>query len=133
MEAIRELERIRERLGGQLRVLQSELDAVNKAIQLLQREQASAGTPAEAQRFAKAGLAESIRQVVGTVFTVPRQIRNRMLEGGYRAPSKAKLLNAVYATCKRLAEKGEFEAGKVDGKLAFRKKGQPEERTPPMV
>ena len=60
--------------------------------------------------------------VVGSQFMLPLQIRNRMLEGGYPASSRAKLLNAVYATSKRLVESGEFEKGKVNGKLAFRKK-----------
>jgi hypothetical protein len=125
MEAIRELEKLRERIAAQLHTMQAEFDAVNKAIALLEREQRNEAGSMQSKRFAKAGLAQSIREIVrGSQFMKPTQIRDHMLEGGYVPTTKANLLNAVYATAKRLAVSGEFEKGKVNGKLAFRKREQ---------
>jgi len=125
MEAIRELEKIKERIAAQLHTMQTELDAVNKAIGLLEREQRNEAGSMQSKRFAKAGLAQSIREIVrGSQFMRPAQIRDCMLEGGYTPRTKANFLNAVYATAKRLAVSGEFEKGKLNGKLAFRKREQ---------
>ncbi len=124
MDAIGQLNRLKERLEGQLHTTRTELDAVDKALQLLEREQSAEPLAAGDKRFARLGLSDSCRQIVGEEWTTPLEVRNRMLQGGYQSKNKKKanLLNAIYATLKRLAESGTFEAGKKNGKLAFRKK-----------
>jgi len=123
-----ELRRIKSRLEATIRSSQSELDVINKAIELVEREQ---GKPAKAlflssgdnQDFAKLGLTEAIRKCVGSDFVIPSEVRDSMLMGGFPVPKggRGRLLNYVFVTLKRLAKTGELDAGKKSGKFAVRR------------
>jgi hypothetical protein len=123
-----ELRRIKSRLEGTIRSSQSELDVINKAIELVEREQGTSpkafllGT-GENRDFAKLGLTEAIRKCVGSEFVIPSEVRDTMLMGGFPVPKagKGRLLNYVFVTLKRLAKTGELDAGKKGGKFAVRR------------
>jgi hypothetical protein len=122
MEAVRELLALKAHLETQLRNIHAELDAVNKTITVLQRDRPTSGRNTHRKEFSKLGLTDSIRAALTGEFQTPVQIRNAMLEGGYAAKDRASLLNSVYATVKRLADKTkEAEAGKINGVNAYRK------------
>ncbi len=130
MEAIRELTRIKQRKHDQLRALQFEVDAIDKAIELLEREDQSEGSASKSKEFAKTGFADGCRSIVGPEFITPLEVRDRLIRGGFKHKSKAKALSGVYATLKRLAgANGLFEVGKLNGKKAYRVKQKPERPT----
>jgi hypothetical protein len=122
MQAKHELMRLKDKLQRQIAVLESEMATVDKAIQLLERE-TSPGVNGlhKDKRFAKAGLSDALRQIVGSEWISPAEARDQMLDGGFRAGSKAKLLSAVYATLKRLGT-NELEGKKIDGKMKYRRR-----------
>jgi hypothetical protein len=122
MEAIRELSQVRNKLETQIRTLQSEMEAIDKAIQLVQRETA-ANNPKSApdKSFAKVGLTTACREMIGTEWITPFEIREQLLRRGFKTEHKAKLLNAIFATLRRLAKKGEFESQRINDKLRYRR------------
>jgi len=122
MDTIQELMRVRAGIQDQLRESQSELQAVDTTIKLLQRERQSNIETTNTKEFAKGGLSDACRGILGSELVTPLQVRDRLMLGGYPAKSKSKLLSSVYATVKRLAMRGEIEAGKLGGKSAYRKK-----------
>jgi hypothetical protein len=121
MEATHELMKLKEKLLKQIAVLQAEMDTVDRAIQLLAREDRAGANGSQNKRFRKSGLSESIRQVVESDWISPTEVRDLLMHGGYRNADKAKLLGSVFATMKRLG-KTEFEMRKLEGKLKYRKK-----------
>jgi hypothetical protein len=122
MDAIHELSDMRNKLENQIRTLKSELEAVEKTIQLLKRENATTSPRnAEDKSFSRIGLTEACRKSIGDEWISPSEIREQLLKRGFKTPNKAKLLNAVFATLRRLAAKGEFEGQRIDGKLKYRK------------
>lgn len=130
METIDELLRIREQLEGKMRMCQSELAAINKAIELVRRERLSLpasalqpSAPSKTRELARLGLTDACREVVRNEFVTPLYVRDALLIGGFPVPKKGKgrLLNYVFVTLKRLCQEGgEFERGEVDGKFAVR-------------
>jgi len=127
---IQELTQIKHRLESTIRSCQTELDAINKAIELVQREQGGKSTlistdgSRKVNEFARLGLSDACRHVVGAEFISPSEVRDSLLLGGYPIPKKGKgrLLNYVFVTLKRLSDTGgEFERGKKNGKFAVRR------------
>ena len=127
MEAIRELTKLRQRKYGQLRELKVEVDAIDKAIELLEREKHREGLTSTSKEFSKTGFADGCRSIVGPEFITPLEIRDRLIRGGFKHNSKTKVLGGVYATLKRLAgPNGPFENGTLNGKKAYRVRNQPD-------
>jgi hypothetical protein len=124
MQATQQLTQLKERLRRQIAVLESELNTVDKAIQLLEREHvAGAGDqPYQDRRYAKMGLTDACRLVIGSEWLAPVQVRDEMLRGGFNIEQKKKLLGYCFATLKRLAQKGDLEGKQIDGKLKYRKR-----------
>ena len=120
MDAISELTRIRGRLKLKLLDLEAEIDAVDRAIGLLEAEQSLSNVKARSRRFVKMGLSEACREIIGSDYITPIEVRDMLRQGGYPKSAKSKLLNSVYATLKRLTA-NDFEKGKVNGKTVFRK------------
>jgi hypothetical protein len=135
METIDELLRIREQIESKIRLCQSELGAINKAIELVRRERLSLpasalqlSTSTKTKEFARLGLTDACREVVRNDFVTPLHVRDALLIGGFPVPKKGKgrLLNYVFVTLKRLCQEGgEFERGEVDGKFAVRLRPAP--------
>jgi hypothetical protein len=124
MTARTELLQLKERLSKQIAVLESEMATVDRAIQLLEREhQSGSGGASGSQdkRFRNVGLADACRQIVGSDWISPSEVRNYMMQGGFKNTNKARLLGGVFATLKRLGET-ELEGKRVDGKLKYRKR-----------
>ena len=127
MDAIRELTKLQQRKHDQLCALQVEVDTIDKAIELLERENQSEGLTSTSKEFAKTGFADGCRSIVGPEFVTPPEVRDRLIRGGFKHESKIKVLGGVYSTLKRLAgPNGPFEAGTMNGKKAYRMKQQPE-------
>jgi hypothetical protein len=121
MQAREELTQLKDKLRKQISVLEAEMETVDSAIRLLEREhQQPSATGVQSRRFAKTGLSDACREIVGSEWILPSEVRNRMTQGGYKA-EKAKLLSSVFATLKRLAGK-ELEGKKIDGKMKYRKR-----------
>jgi len=126
MSAQQELLQLKERLQKQISVLEGEMATVDKAIQLLNREGKPGGVsapipPVQDKRFARMGLSEACREIVGAEWILPSEVRNQMLQGGFRTDDKAGLLSSVFATLKRLATK-DLEGAKIEGKMRYRKR-----------
>jgi len=124
MSAQQELLQLKGRLQKQISVLEAEMATVDKAIQLLDREgkfATATGTTGQDKRFSKMGLSEACREIVGSNWTLPSEVRNQMLQGGFKTADKAGLLSSVFATLKRLATK-DLEGAKIDGKMRYRKR-----------
>jgi len=121
MQARDELIRLREKLRAQISVLESEMATVDKAIQLLERENHSGAAGTQDKRFHKLGLSDACRQIVGSEWISPAEVRDQMMRGGFKNHNKSKLLGSVFATLKRLA-KNELEGKKMDGKMKYRKR-----------
>ena len=129
MEAIRELTKIRKRLHDQLRDLQVEVDAIDMAIKVLEREDEKEGSVSESDEFSNTGFADGCRSIVGPEFITPPEVRDRLILGGFKHKDKTKVLSGVYATLKRMAgSNGPFESGKLNGKKAYRVKENPEQK-----
>ena len=78
--------RLKEKLQKQIRVLESELEAIDKAIHLLAREKGSAGPGGHSDaKFKKLGLSDACRQIVGSEWILPSEVRNQMMQGGYKS------------------------------------------------
>src|ERR1700683_2611063 len=123
MQATQELLQLKVKLQKHIFVLQAELETVDKAIQLLEREDRAPGaTGPQDRRFSKLGLSDACRQIVAAEWISPAEGRNSMMQGGFKHDSKGKLLGSVFATLKRLAAKGEMEGKKVDGRMKYRKR-----------
>jgi hypothetical protein len=124
MQARTELLQLKERLQKQISVLESEMVTVDKAIQLLEREHQGGSEVHGSQdkRFRNVGLADACRRIViSDNWLSPFDVRNAMLQGGFKSDDKTKLLSAVFATLKRLGQ-SELEGKKVDGKLKYRRR-----------
>lgn len=121
MQAKNELLQLKARLQKQIAVLQSEMVVVDKAIQLLERENHSETNGSQDKKFRKAGLSDACRQIVGDDWISPTEVRNELMQGGYPNDDKSKLLAAVFATLKRLGKK-QMEGKKIDGKMKYRKR-----------
>lgn len=122
MQAKQELTQLKEKLQKHIAVLNAEMDTVDKAIRLLDRENESSGvTGQQDKRFAKVGLSDTCRQIVGNEWISPTEVRDAMMQGGYKKADKGKLLGSVFATLKRLS-KSELEGKRVDGKMKYRKR-----------
>ena len=129
MEAIRELTKIRKRLHDQLRDLQVEVDAIDRTINVLEREDEKEGSVSESDEFSNTGFADGCRSIVGHEFIAPQEVRDRLILGGFKHKDKTKVLSGVYATLKRLAgSNGPFESEKLNGKKAYRVKENPEQK-----
>lgn len=123
MQAKAELLQLKGKLQKQISVLESEMATVDKAIQLLEREDRVVGaTGSQDKRFRKLGLSDACRHIVDSEWISPAEVRNNMMQGGFKNDDKAKLLGSVFATLKRLATKGELEGKKIDGKMKYRKR-----------
>lgn len=121
MEAIKELLKVRERLNSQLRTTQSEVDAVEKAIKVLEREnpESAIGT----KELRTLGVSDAVRRLVKGEFVTTTKVRDQLIMGGFPCPNgKGALLDVVWSTMRRFANKPDFEAGKVDGKFALRRR-----------
>jgi len=119
MQAKNELMQLKAKLQKQIAVLESEMTTVDAAIHLIERENRREAAGPEDKRFRKMGLSEACRQIVGPEWISPAEVRTQMMQGGFKNHDKAKLLSAVFATLKRLAQK-EFEGKKIDGKMKYR-------------
>jgi hypothetical protein len=119
MQAKNELMQLKGKLQKQITVLESEMKTVDAAIQLIERENQLEPASPQDKRFRKAGLSDACRQIVGSEWISPTEVRNQMMQGGFKNRDKTKLLAAVFATVKRLAKK-EFEGKKIDGKMKYR-------------
>lgn len=122
MQAIQELMQLKEGLQKHIGVLQSEMATVDKAIQLLEREGQRSTQTINEKQFSKTGLSDACRLIVGNEWISPGEIRDRMIQGGFKNNGKSKLLGSVFATCKRLAASEEFDVGRVDEKQKYRKR-----------
>lgn len=123
MQAKQQLMQLKDKLLKQISILESEMATVDKAIQLLEREDRVTGAPGpQDKRFRKVGLSDACRQIVGSEWISPTEVRNAMMEGGFKNADKSKLLGSVFATLKRLAVKGDLEAKRVDAKMKYRKR-----------
>jgi hypothetical protein len=120
MQAKRELTQLRERLKQQIAALESEMATIDKAIELLEREDQSSPNAPYGKRFRKVGLSDAIRQVVASVWISPTEVRDELMHGGYPNEDKNKLLASVFATMKRLGKSGGFEVRRIEGKLKYR-------------
>ena len=129
MEVILELTKIRKRLQDQLRDLQVEVDAIDRTINVIEREDEKEGSVSESDEFSNTGFADGCRSIVGHEFIAPREVRDRLILGGFKHKDKTKVLSGVYATLKRLAgSNGPFESEKLNGKKAYRVKENPEQK-----
>lgn len=122
MEAIKELTRIKDKLQAQIHSLEVETAAIEKAIQLLERENRPETVLVQEKRFSKLGLSDACREIAGAEWLSPLEVREQLMRGGFKSDDKVKLLNSVFATLKRLAKMGELEARRVDSKLKYRKR-----------
>jgi hypothetical protein len=121
MEAIKELLLLRERLQSQLRTLQSEVEAVDKAIKVLEREHPESAI--KTKELSSLGITDAIRRLVKSEYVSPVKVRDQLILGGFPCPKgKSKLLNTVWSTMKRFEDSPEYEKGKVDGQFALRRK-----------
>ena len=121
MQATQELMQLKEKLQKHIAVLHAEMETVDRAIRLLERENQSRTQGPQDKKFAKTGLSEACRTIVGPEWISPAEVRGVMMNGGYKTTDKAKLLGYVFATLKRLAQ-SELEGRKVDGKMKYRKR-----------
>ena len=126
MNALTELRRLQRVLLDTLATVQLEADSINKAIEILEREQNKlADQNANGKEFSNIGLADACRKIIRSEFISPLEVRNQLVAGGYPFKStKGKLLGSVYSTIKRSERKGELEAQKEDGRWCFRKKSK---------
>src|ERR1700751_3218841 len=103
MEAIKELLIVRERLQSQIRALEGEVDAVNKAIKVLEREDPE--TAMKTKQLGNLGTTDAIRRLIGSEFVTPITVRDQLILGGFPCRNgKQRLLNVVWATMKRLGK-----------------------------
>jgi hypothetical protein len=135
MQAIRALEDLKSRLEAQIATTQADLEAVARAIRLLEREtpETLSQMSPEAANVAgntprpimPAGLSDLCRQIIEDQWIAPLNVRDRLMELGYPNTDKHRLLSSVYATLKRLADNGELESRKIDGaSTEFRRRPQ---------
>ncbi|HTU40279.1 MAG TPA: hypothetical protein VMF10_01125 [Candidatus Aquilonibacter sp.] len=121
MEAIRELLKVRDRLTSQLRAIQSEVDAVEKAVKVLEREHPEAAI--RTKELSNLGLSDAIRHLVQDKLVTTIKVRDLLIQGGFSYPQgKGKLLDVVWSTMRRLGRNPGYETGKVDGKFALRRR-----------
>lgn len=120
MQAKRELTQLKERLKQQIAGLESEMATIDRAIQLLEREDQSSPNSLRRRRFRNVGLSDAIRQVVASEWISPTEVRDELMHGGYPNEDKNKLLASVFATMKRLGASGGLEVKRVEGKLKYR-------------
>jgi hypothetical protein len=132
MDLLTELERRRDKVVEQLREKQSELSAIHKIIEGMQRDgirptagRSSRNGAKRDKRLAKLGLSEAIR-AVALDWIAPSDIRNALLEQGYKHTAKSPLLGGVFATCKRLALDGKFEIREMNERKEYRVKPKSE-------
>ncbi len=137
MQARDQLANLRARLQQQIEQLQSEINIVDGAIKLLDRDNglskpliASISTigTAQTKRFKKMGLSDAVRDLVRGEYVSPTEIRDELPRGGYRNSDSSKLLASVYATLKRL-KKSTLEASVIDGKVKYRQRESPPSKT----
>ncbi len=125
MQAVLELTSVRKKISGKITALQAELTAIDRAIEILERETPSqpdsAVNGAAAALFKKIGLGDGCLSIVGSDFMKPSTVRDRLLAGGYKAKNARMFLGSVHSTLKRLSSLGKVELGTLDGKQAFRK------------
>jgi hypothetical protein len=122
MQAKQELTRLKEKLQKHIAVLNAEMETVDKAIGLLERENESGATSGPHDRkYRSMGLSETCRKIIGSEWISPAEVRDQMVRGGFKTEEKSNLLAAVYATLKRLTKK-ELEGKKIDGKMKYRKR-----------
>src|SRR5260370_6793541 len=88
MQAKQELMQLKEKLRKHIAELNAEMDTVDKAIRLLERESASGITGHQDRQFRNSGLSEACRQIVGAEWILPSEVRNKMMQGGYKSASK---------------------------------------------
>jgi len=130
MEAIRELQRVRERLETQLRAIQSEMDAVSKAIKVLEREQPQS-VEIKGKELSALTFTDAVRRLISEEYVTPLKVRDQLIRGGFpHSKDKTKLLNSVWATMQRLVKGSGFEQGKLDGKFAVRRTRSSESTLP---
>ncbi len=131
MNALMELKRIRRTVLQDLEKVQLEVDAIDKTIGILERRQnQELEHIVNGKEFSNQGLTDGCRQIVGSEFISPLEVRNRLLAGGYPIKStKGKFLGSVYSTLKRIEKNGELEARKEDGRWCFRKRSPKSEIT----
>ena len=116
-------------MHDQLLDLQGEVDAIDKAIKVLEREDEKEGSVSDSDEFSKTGFADGCRSIVGPEFITPLEVRDRLICGGFKHKDKTKVLGGVYATLKRLSgSNGPFESEKLNGKKAYRVKEDPEQK-----
>ena len=124
MQAVLELTRVRQKLQQKVEALQEEVTSIDRAIRVLERENPSrinTVNGSSGRQFKKMGLSESCLAIVGGDLVKPSTVRDRLTAGGYPMQTKTKLLSSVFATLRRLADRGQLEAGTIDGKRAFRR------------
>jgi len=127
MDPTKQLHLVREKLQSQIRVLQGEVEALDKTLKVLQREDPEAAMNRKELRTL--GTTDAIRRLIGSEFITPHTIRDQLILGGFPCRNgKQKLLNIVWATMKRLGKSrtSGFEIGQAtDGKFALRRKASP--------
>jgi len=86
-----------------------------------QGQKQASGHPRRGRRRAVTGLTDSVLDIIRGSATplTPRQIRDRMVEKGFKEEKYSNMLTVVYNTLKRLVEQGEIESGVVDGKKVY--------------
>lgn len=128
--AIRELFRIKGQIEINMRAAQAELDAINKAIEVLRRAEnqpsraPSKPTPVpQSGEFVGLNLPDICRRVIGEDPMLPREVRDIMIQGGYVPRlGPRRLLTDIHITLARLSKPGgDFVRGTKGGKFAFHK------------
>lgn len=124
METIEKLQKLRDRLQSQLRIIQSEFDAVDKTIKLYEREFPE--SPVKTQELRSLGMTDAVRRIVKGEYVTPLKVRDQLIQGGFPCPNGASnLLDTVWSTMRRLGTTSEYEAGKKDGKFVLRRRNMP--------
>ena len=123
MSAKLELQGLKGRLEDKIRALRMELETVDKAIALLDRETPKPAEAPKIKGIGNMGVTDAIRSMIAFEFVTPLQVRDALTKSAFSYPNgAAKLLNVVWATMQRLAESPAYEVGKVDGKFAVKRR-----------
>jgi hypothetical protein len=128
--AIRELFRVKGQIEINMRAARAELDAINKAIEVLRRAEnppsrvTSRHRAAQSGEFAGLSLPDSCRRVVGKDPMLPSEVCDILIQRGYPVPKLGprRLYSHVFVTLKRLSEPDkDLVRGTKDGKFAVHK------------
>ena len=128
--AVRELFRVKGEIEIKMRAARAELDAINKAIEVLRRAEnqpsrvsAQRAPVPQSGEFLGLTLPDACRRVVGEDPMLPSEVRDILIQRGYVPRfGPGRLLTDVHITLTRLSKPGgDLARGTKDGKFAFHK------------